>query len=473
MNNLWLEKYTPNKITDIIGHNNNIKKITWWLKNFYLKDNQVLPDGIFGSAIIISGIHGIGKSATIKLILEEMNFNPISISSSNIKDNKTISKYLLGSGNFGSNFSLNQAGTIESIISNKKLALIIHDTENITLSTEKNMLIELYKENEKQKLFPIIFLTNEQHSKLISDIKKTCFEMNFIPPNINELTGLINKICTNELINIQDSSVILNIIKFTQYDIRKLIFLLQDLKFTYGTELIDMPKCKSFFLSSQKKDKDIGLFEGTKELLDNYKTIDKCLALYETEKVLLPLMIFENYPRNILSRSYEKGENFFDCASKICNSISMGDVIETNIYTDQNWYLQSLHGFYTCCETTYELSKYPFKTQRYPDGNQRYPDGNKLYDIAFSTDLNKTSIKNINKKNISIIQGKTGKGIHDILVLNKMIYDLLKKEEYYKIRKISKQYKLSAKYLETILKIDKTIEKVNMIQKIKKLISYE
>ena len=54
-----------------------------------------------------------------------------------------------------------------------------------------------------------------------------------------------------------------------------------------------------------------------------------------------------------------------------------------------------------------------------------------------------------------------------------MIYNLLKKEEYYKIRKISKQYKLSAKYLETILKIDKTIEKVNMIQKIKKLISYE
>jgi DNA polymerase III delta prime subunit len=456
MNTLWLEKYTPNKVTDIIGHNENIKKITWWLKNFFIKDNQIPSGGIFGSAVIVSGVHGIGKSATIKLILEEMNFNAISISSSNIKDNKSISKYLLGSGNSGSGSS---AGTIESIVSNKKLALIIHDTENITLSTEKNMLIELYKENEKRKLFPIIFLTNEQHSKLISDIKKTCFEMNFVPPNTNELTGLINKICTSESINIQDPSVIVNIIKFTQYDIRKLIFLLQDLKFTYGSELIDMSKCKSLFLSSQKKDKDIGLFEGTKELLDNYKTIDKCLALYETEKVLLPLMIFENYPRNILSRSYDKGEKFFDCAAKICNSISMGDVIETNIYTDQNWYLQSLHGFYTCCETTYELSKYPFK--------------NKSYEIAFSTDLNKTSIKNINKKNISIIQGKTGKGIHDILVLNKMIYDLLKKEEYYKIKKISKQYKLSAKYLETILKIDKTIEKVNMIQKIKKLISYE
>jgi hypothetical protein len=54
-----------------------------------------------------------------------------------------------------------------------------------------------------------------------------------------------------------------------------------------------------------------------------------------------------------------------------------------------------------------------------------------------------------------------------------MIYNLLKKEEYYKIKKISKQYNLSAKYLETILKIDKTIEKVTIVQKIKKLISSE
>jgi len=240
---LWLEKYTPNKISEIIGHTENIKKITYWLKNFYIK-NLVPSGGIYGSSVIVSGIHGIGKSIAIKLILDEMNFNPISISSSNIKDNKSISKYLLSS-----NGSTN---SIDNIISNKKLALIIHDTENITLSTEKNMLIELYKENEKRKLFPIIFLCSEQHSKLISDIKKTCCEINFIPPKIDEITVLINKICKEEVINITDPIVITNIIKFTQFDIRKLIFLLQDIKFTFGKELIDIKKCKAFFMSSQK-----------------------------------------------------------------------------------------------------------------------------------------------------------------------------------------------------------------------------
>jgi replication factor C subunit 1 len=446
MNTLWLDKYIPKKLDDIIGHTDNIKKIKSWLNTFYDKNSTN------NGSIIISGIHGIGKNITLKLILEEMNFNIINISSSNIKDNKAINKILINTGT-------ESLGTIENIITNKKSALIIDDTENITLSTEKNMLLELYKENDKKKILPIIFLTNEQHSKLISDIKKTCYEIRFVPPSIDEFLVLINKIYEKENINIVDQNVSLNIIKFIQFDIRKLIFTLQDIKFTYGSELIDISKCKNFFMSSQKKNKDIGLFDGTRELLDNYKSVDKCLNLYETEKVLLPLMIFENYPRNILSRSYDKGEKFYECASNICNSISMGDVIETNIYTDQNWYLQSLHGFYTCCETTYELSKYPFK--------------NKSYDIIFSSDLNKTSIKNINKKNISIIQLKINKNINDILVLNKMISDLLKKEEYKKIKKISREYKLSSKYLDIILKIDKTIDKINLIQKIKKLISSE
>lgn len=446
---LWLDKYAPKKLDDIIGHSQSINQIKHWLTHFSINNHLTSWNEPVGS-IIISGIHGIGKSVTIKMILQEFDYNIINMSSSNIKNNKSINKLLSGSEN-----------GINNVLTNKKSALIIDDTENITLSTEKNLLLELYKNNDKKKMMPIIFLTNEQHSKLISDIKKTCYEIKFTAPNIEEYICFIKKICTNENINIIDEKIFINIIKFIQFDIRKLIFLLQDLKFSFGNQLIDLEKSKQFFQSSQKKDKDIGLFDCTRELLDNYKSIDKCLNLYESEKVLLPLMIFENYPRNILNRNYltenKSCEKLYECASKICDSISIGDVIETNIYTDQNWYLQSLHGFYTCCETTYELSKYPLK--------------NKNYDIIFSSDLNKTSIKNINKKNIFTIQSIINKNLHDILLLNKLIYELIKKDEYKKIKKIFKQYILTTKYLDTILKIDKTIEKINLTQKVKKLIS--
>ena len=438
MNTIWLDKYLPKKISDIIGHKDIITTICEWLKTYDTNNKY--------SSIIISGIHGIGKSIMIKLILEDLNYNIINISSTNIKDNKLLNKILLNVNN----------SKINSIITNQKTALVIDNIENITLSKEKEMLLDLYKNNDKIKKIPIIFLTNEQHSKLISDIKKTCFEIKLNYPTIDEFVFFIKKICTNENININDEQIYITIIKFTQYDVRKLIFILQDFKLTFGSQLIDIEKCKLLFQSSQKKDKDISLFDATRELLNNYKNIDKCLNYYESEKVLLPLMIFENYPINLLNRNYINNENLYKTINNISNAISIGDVIETNIYTDQNWYLQSLHGFYTCAVTTYELSKYNLK--------------NKNYNVIFSSDLNKTSIKNINKKNIAIIQQKINKNINDILLLNKMIYYLLKREKYIKIKLFFKKHKLMNKYLETILKIDKTIEKINISQKIKKII---
>ena len=37
MNTLWLDKYTPKKLDDIIGHTDNIKRIKSWLNTFYDK----------------------------------------------------------------------------------------------------------------------------------------------------------------------------------------------------------------------------------------------------------------------------------------------------------------------------------------------------------------------------------------------------------------------------------------------------
>jgi len=76
----------------------------------------------------------------------------------------------------------------------------------------------------------------------------------------------------------------------------------------------------------------------------------------------------------------------------VSNSISWGDVIETSIYTDQNWFLQeNIHAFYTTINTSYNLNKYPKNKQEKAK-------------ISFSSDLNKTSLKNINRKNISILK---------------------------------------------------------------------
>jgi hypothetical protein len=323
------------------------------------------------------------------------------------------------------------------------------------LTSEKNILIELLKDNELNKRFPLIFITNEQHNKLVSDIKKVCPEYRFrylqsSEITSKEVTNYIQNICDKEKIEIQDAKIINNIIKFSQFDIRRLLLILQDLKLTYNNRIVGNEEWKNYIISTQKKDKDIGLYDATKLILNKYYNIDTCLQLYDVEKVLLPLMIFENYPKNALTRNVESNQELLKIMRDVTFSIASGDVIETNIYTDQNWYLQNLHGFYTCVETSFILNQYP---KKYEDNNQK---------IDFSTDLNKTSLRNINKKNISSIQTMLpNKNLIDLLYLNRYIHYNLSKNNYNVVKELSIDYNLPPKVIKNIFKIDKTLDKIN------------
>jgi DNA polymerase III delta prime subunit len=261
------------------------------------------------------------------------------------------------------------------------------ETENITLTSEKKYIMDIFKENNKLKAFPLIFISNNQHSKLLNDLKKNCEEVKFEYPSLAELHQLITKICTNERIKIKDINTMNELITFSQFDIRRLINLLQELSFHY--KYIDEKAIETFIEKSREKNIDTGLFDATSKILNYYLDYDTIIKLYEFEKVLLPLIIHENYVRKVLYKSTDPWPNTIYDLVKVSDSISRGDNIETSIYTDQNWYLQNIHGFYTCINTSYWINK----------NNKQ----NKLSNtnIKFSSDLNKTSLKNINRKNIT------------------------------------------------------------------------
>ena len=171
-------------------------------------------------------------------------------------------------------------------------------------------------------------------------------------------------------------------------------------------------------------------------------------------------MIHENYLQKVLHKNSDEWTNTLYNLVKISDSISRGDNIETSIYTDQNWYLQNIHGFYTCLNTSYWINK-----------NNK---NNIINNIKFSSDLNKTSLKNINRKNITnLLRIVPNKSIYDILIINKICNHLINITDEKTLVKILLSYSkdITVKDIELCLKIDKTNEFKLLSSKDKKLIT--
>ena len=443
--NLWINKYKPKKLDEIIGNKLQIDKIKLWLNT--LKTHS----------LICSGNQGIGKTQTIKLILEEENYRVRIINPNDIKDHRIFddfndyynhSKSIISKINFSNN-------------TKNKIAIIFDETENITLTSEKKFVMDIYKENNKLKSFPLIFISNNKHSKLLNDLKKGSEEIIFNSPSEIELTLLIDRICSFENIKWSNNNLKIKLIEFSQWDIRRLVNLLEELSWHLNDKFITEDKLNEFIEKSRQKNIDVGLFDSTERILNNYLDYQSIINLYESEKVLLPPMIHENYLRKVLNKNNKNWLEVINNMVNISDSISRGDNIETSIYTDQNWYLQNIHGFFTCLNTSYWINK----TNNYKIN---------IDDIKFSTDLNKTSLKNINRKNIfklnKLINNKSNL---EILMLNRLCNHLIENNKEDELIKILNGYSkdITIKDIELCLKIDKTMEFNTLGSKDKKRIS--
>ena len=113
MSDIWIDKYRPKNIKEIIGNTTNIDKINKWIKD----DNKNM-------SLVISGYHGIGKNLIVRKILEKNNYNYKWL---DYKDEKGKSLFEdLVNCFTGENLILMNANK-------EKFVLVINDVDKITL----------------------------------------------------------------------------------------------------------------------------------------------------------------------------------------------------------------------------------------------------------------------------------------------------------------------------------------------------
>lgn len=468
MSNYWVEKYRPTKLSEITTNIQAAKNIYTWLTSFeknkkeYLsnvgksnKKNQTDETGsgrkkkaLGKSCLLITGNHGVGKTTTVEIILKDLGFLMKKIDITSLKSVKNI-KDVINTTIKSSNI-LNM---IQNTLSGK-IAIVIDEIESFTSSTEKGHILALQKLNEVEWFCPIIFISNSKHNKLLAGIKKASHEIKMFQPYPSDMRKILIKITQCEKIKIKNEAVVEKIIAHSQGDIRRLIITLQDIKYAYNEDIITDSVINNYCKYSKSKDMDIELYRATNELLYNYKNIDQCLKLFETQKVLLPLMVHQNYLNMVMTNCQKDLQ--YDIIKEISETLSTGDVIENHIYGDQNWELQEIHGDYTCVLPSYIINKNIVKNQK--------------IDILFAFDLNKTSIKRINNKNIKNTEKCfTNMNIVDYIYINKIIRKHINDNNTKDCMNLFKDYDIKLENIESLLKVDKIKNpKNNLTQKQKK-----
>jgi hypothetical protein len=491
--NDFVEKYKPKKISDIIGNELQISQIKWWLTNYEKNKQEILTnkkkkknkkiivkiedtetekiyeqpndeinktyskkkgDKSQHSCLMVIGEHGVGKTCTILSILDDLKYNIQNIDLSKLGKNKMIlenvHKVTTGSNIF------------DKIESNKnKKVIVIDEIESANSPLEKAYITTLLKSNEENWFFPIIFISSGKHSPLNTTIKDNSNNIIFSQPGKNELMILLSRIGKKEKMIFENIETGYSIVESSQNDFRRLVSIIQDLKREFNKKNITLNDVVKYSSTLQKKDITIQIFKTVAQMLVKYKNINNCLKMYNKAKVLLPLMIHQNYIKTILDNHCD-GEKQFQIVNEISKIIAFGDVIENYIHGDQKWNMLEMHGFLACVEPAFKINSLKM--------NINMECLKKSFDFPF--DLNRTSIKNINKKNIvNSNQCLKNLEIKDFIFANKLVRNLLDDKKIKDIVDLFSGYNARVENIESILKIDKITKKTILTTSEKKELS--
>lgn len=440
MSNLWVDKYKPTKIIDIVGNKAKIQTILDWIQVF--KTRKYTPD--FKNGVLISGCPGIGKTSSSKVILEELGYDVFNFDTSTDRTNGNMKARLT---------SLLDGGNILKFTSTNKVKALILDEIDGIHNSERGSISELISflecdetYNTKRKSSskthintnPIICICNTLTPPL-KKLAKVCMYIQFDKPSDDILFNLLKNIAKCESLNINDTCIQL-LVQYAQRDIRRAIYLLETLKINGESKEItckDIHSLKNFFGS---KNIEFGQYQAVTNIYNTVLSPTENLQNYNIDKTFVPLIIHENIIAMIKSNKTLPYKQQLKNVELFYDHLIGSSIIDTKMFNGHNWVLKDYVGMLSCQSAN-----------RIIDGKGTVPT------LKCSPVISKTNYKFYNLKLINEICRKLDIPINNFQEYTKLFYDIVifelytKKERDHLVKTLKQQ--LTFSNLEKIIKL--------------------
>jgi DNA polymerase III delta prime subunit len=274
-----LEKYKPTKFSEIIGNKTAIQTLGRWL----------LTWSASSACALVSGPCGIGKTLSIELLIKQPEYNVMEVNTDDERNESFITQKV--------------APFVKTIknVWGKSNILVVNDVD---VSNDNGFIGALCKCVKETKI-PIILTCNDRYEPKIKPLAALCTDIKFFKPTSAEICKYITEIVKKELnttrLTTHQNQLIQTATETAEGDVRNAIM-------SAEFSLITVPPAKSKSSQQQQQQQPKGkkdthktnIFEVTTDFMSQLTDFVDKVDLFHMENDLMPLMVHENYPLNIM-----------------------------------------------------------------------------------------------------------------------------------------------------------------------------
>jgi replication factor C large subunit len=200
---MWVEKYRPKKIEEMIGNEEARMKLFAWLKKWK----------VGGKAVILLGPPGTGKTTLVHLAAREAGMNIVELNASDSRTNEKLVQ------------KIGEAISSTSLYDEERNLIFLDEVDGLSGRTDYGA-IEYIKEAVKTTQNPMVMAANNPDAEQVEKLSEVSVVLQFKPPPPREMELYARNIIENEGLDLPDD-VLARYVMNSRGDIRFLVNSLQ------------------------------------------------------------------------------------------------------------------------------------------------------------------------------------------------------------------------------------------------------